>query len=67
MDPKMNELWVARVRYWPGDKERLIVVKIYYVWKDGRIQFVPIHCLGEGDPIWEESCDQFELVRKVEL
>lgn len=66
MDPKMNELWVARVRYWPGDKERLIVVKIYYVWRDGRVQFVPIHC-DEGDPIWEESCDQFELVRKVEF
>ena len=66
MKPKNDELWIARIRYWPEDTEHLVVIKIYYVWKDGRIQFVPIHCY-DGDPIWAESCDRFELVRRVEF
>lgn len=64
MKPKIDEIWEARVRYWPGDEERQMLVKIFYVWKDGRIQFVPAMCC-EGDPIWAEQCAQFELVRKV--
>lgn len=62
--PQMDEIWEARVQFWPGDEERHMLVVIYYAWKDGRIQFVPALCY-DGDPIWAESCDKFELIRKV--
>lgn len=64
--PKTDEYWVARIRYWPGDEERLTLIKIYYAWKDGRIQFVPALCY-EGDPIWADSCHEFELVEKIDM
>ena len=64
--PKTDEIWVARIKYWPSDKERYVVIKIYYAWKDGRLQFVPTHC-SEGDPIWADDCHEFELIRKVDL
>ena len=61
---KTDEVWEARIRFWPGDIERHMLVVIYYAWKDGRIQFLPAFDT-EGDPIWSDSCDKFELIKKA--
>lgn len=60
---KTDEVWEARIKFWPEDTERRMLIKIYYAWRDGRIQFVPAFD-SEGDPIWAESCAKFELVAK---
>ena len=62
--PKTGDLWLARVRYWPEDKTRLLIVKLYYVWADGRIQFVPAYC-DCPEPIWSDCCFSFKLLKKV--
>lgn len=63
--PHQDELWEAKIRFWPTDTERHMLIRIYYVWKDGSIQFVPALCY-EGYPIWAESCASFKLLRKVQ-
>ena len=40
--PKTDEFWIARIKSWPGSAEIVTVVKIYYAWHDGAIQFVPL-------------------------
>ena len=64
MKPKIDELWEAIIRFWPGDERRHMIVKIYYVWHDGAIQFVPLTDYS-GDPIWAESCYEFTLLSKL--
>jgi hypothetical protein len=62
--PKIDEVWEAKIKFWPEDTERHMLIKIYYVWADGRIQFTPALCY-DGGPIWAESCAKFELIGKV--
>lgn len=65
MCPKIDEQWIARVSYW-GEESRVTVVHIYYVWKDGTIDFIP--CVqGGGDPIRSTQCAQFEILEKIDL
>lgn len=63
--PQIDEQWVVRVSYW-GEEPRVTVVHIYYVWKDGTIDFIPF-ALGEGDEVRSTQCAQFELLERVEL
>lgn len=67
MKPKTNEFWFARVQYWPEDEERIILVKFYYVWQDGEMQFVPVFDAGAGDPVWVSSCYKFEPIERVDV
>lgn len=62
--PKIDEVWEAKIKFWPEDEERHMLVIIYYVWADGRIQFIPALCY-EGDPIWVHQCAQVKWIRKV--
>lgn len=64
---KMDEYWIARMRYWPEQKPEVDVVYIYYVWKDGTIDFIPCSVGPEGDPIRSTQCAQFELLEKIDL
>ena len=67
VSPKTDEFWFVRVQYWPEDKERIILVKFYYVWQDGEMQFVPVFDAGMGDPVWVSSCYKFELIERVNV
>ena len=63
---KQDEFWVARIKYWPGADTIVTVVKIYYAWHDGAIQFVPFGG-DDSEPIWATNCQLFELLEKVEV
>lgn len=62
---RMDEYWIARIQYWPGDGPHLYVVYIYYAWQNGDIDFIP--CGSEGDPIRSTQCAQFELLERIDL
>lgn len=64
--PQMDEYWIARVQYFPLHEPEVVIVKIYYAWKDGGIQFVPFGC-DEGGPIWAQSCVSFEMLERIEV
>ena len=64
---KMDEYWIARIRYWPEQEPEVDVVSIYYVWKDGTIEFIPCSVGPEGDPIRSTQCAQFEILEKIDL
>lgn len=64
--PKMDEYWIARIKYWPGDESKIDVILIYYVWENGDIDFIPFQGV-DGDPIRTTCCEQFELLEKVEV
>jgi hypothetical protein len=64
---KMDEYWIARMRYWPEQKPEVDVVYIYYVWKDGTIDFIPCSVGPEEDPIRSTQCAQFEILEKIDL
>ena len=66
MKPKTDEIWSVKLKYWPSDIERNMLVIIYYAWADGRIQFLPLNCC-EGDPIWADQCAMFELIERVSV
>ena len=61
-----DDYWIARVKYWPGADEITTIVKIFYAWEDGGIQFVPWGS-DEGDPIWTTNCLSFELLERIEM
>ena len=65
INPKMDEYWVARIRYWPEDETRIEVVYIYYVWESGEIDFIA--CAGDGSTIRASRCDIFELLERIEV
>lgn len=63
--PQIDEYWIARINYW-GEKPKIDVIIIYYVWKTGEIDFIP--CTGIGaDPIRNTECESFELLEKIEV
>ena len=64
--PKTDEFWIARIKYWPGGAEIVTVVKIYYAWHNGVVQFVPFGC-DDDEPIWATNCQLFELLEKIEV
>jgi hypothetical protein len=64
--PETSDVWVARIKYWPGANEIITIVRIFYAWKDGAIQFVPWGG-DDGDPIWATNCQLFELLEKIDL
>ena len=63
--PKMDDYWIARIAYW-GEKSKVDVVMIFYVWENGEVDFIP--CAGIGaDPIRASECESFELLEKIEV
>jgi hypothetical protein len=60
-----DDYWVARINYW-GEKPKIDVVIIYYVWKTGEIDFIPCTSIG-ADPIRNTECESFELLEKIEV
>jgi hypothetical protein len=63
--PKIDEKWEVRIKFWPEDSARLMIVEIYYVWASGAIEFKPAFCY-DGPPIADYQCAQVEWIRKVE-
>jgi hypothetical protein len=64
--PQIDEYWIARVQYWPGDAIDIDIVLIHYPWKDGTIEFVPFGSL-DSDIVCSSACAQFELLEKIDL
>lgn len=64
--PKIDEYWIARIQYWPGDAVSIEIVLIHYPWKDGTIEFIPFGSLN-GDIVNSAQCAQFELLEKIDL
>ena len=62
--PKIDDMWIARIRYWPEREMETAIVCIYYVWQNGDIDFIPFF---EGDVIRSTQCAQFELVERIEM
>jgi hypothetical protein len=62
--PQIDEYWIARIKYWPEREVETTIVAIYYVWKDGAIDFIPFY---EGDVIRSTQCAQFELLERIEM
>lgn len=63
--PKIDEVWEAKIKFWPEDEERHMLVVIYYVWASGVIEFKPALCY-DGPSIADYQCAQVEWIRKVE-
>ena len=57
--PKIDEVWEARIKFWPEDKERHMLVVIHYVWASGAIEFKPALCY-DGPPIADYQCAQID-------
>ena len=64
--PQIDEYWIARIQYWPGDSVDIEIVLIYYPWKDGTVDFIPFGSL-EGDIVSSVQCAQFELLERIEV
>lgn len=64
--PQMDEFWVARIRYWPEQEPIVDIVCIYYTWQNGDIDFIPF-MQGDGDPIRNTECAQFELLERIKM
>lgn len=64
---KMDEYWIARIRYWPEQEPEVDVVYIYYVWKDGAIDFIPCAAGSGGGPVRSTQCAEFVLLERVEV
>lgn len=64
---KMDEYYIARIRYWPEQEPEIDVVYIYYVWRDGAIDFIPCAAGPEGDPVRSTQCAEFVLLERVEV
>ena len=64
--PQMDEFWVARIRYWPEQEPIVDIVCIYYTWQNGDIDFIPF-MQGDGDPIRNTECAQFESLERIEM
>ena len=62
--PSVNDYWIARIQYWPQDQIRLTIVRIEYIWKDGRVEFAIV---GDDRIIVSDQCAQFELLEKIEM
>ena len=61
---KIDEYWIARIKYWPGKADKIEVINIYYVWENGDVDFI---LCGVSDPICSTQCAQFELLEKIEV
>lgn len=66
LKPQMDEFWMARIRYWPEQEPIVDIVCIYYTWQNGDIDFIPF-MQGDGDPIRNTECAQFELLERIEM
>lgn len=64
--PQMDEMWIARIRYWPEQEPIVDVVCIFYAWQNGDIDFIPF-MQGDGDPIRNTECAHFELLERIEM
>ena len=64
--PQIDEYWIARVQYWPGDTVDIDIILIHYPWKDGTIEFIPFGSL-DGDVVNSNQCAQFELLERIGL
>ena len=64
--PQIDEYWIARVQYWPGDAVDIDIVLIHYPWKDGTVEFIPFGSL-DGDVVNSTQCAQFELLERIGL
>lgn len=64
--PHTDEFWIARIVYWPGGPEVVTIIKVYYAWKNGQLQFVPFGN-DEGEPVWNNACHKFELLEKIDM
>ena len=63
MKPKIDEYWIARVKYWPADDFHVIPIQIYYIWKNGAIDFTVF--AGDNEVIRSSQCAHFELLEKI--
>lgn len=64
--PQIDEYWIARVQYWPGEAVDIDIILIHYPWKDGTIEFIPFGSL-DGDIVNSTQCAQFELLERIEM
>lgn len=63
--PQVDELWRARIQYWPGQIPVETIVQIYYIWHNGDIAFVPILTGSTNEQILSSQCASFELIGKL--
>ena len=64
MKPRMDEYYIARVRFWEEDTDHILVIQVYYVWQNGMIDFITF---GDDAPIRSNQCAHFELLEKIEV
>ena len=62
---KMDEYWIARIQYWPGQTPVETIVQIYYIWHNGDIAFIPILAGSTNEQILSSQCASFELIGKL--
>ena len=64
--PQIDDFWIARIQYWPGDTVDIDIVLIIYPWKDGTVDFIPFGSI-DGDIVNSFQCAQFELLERIEM
>ena len=62
--PKMDEYWIARIKYWPGGESKVDVILIFYVWNNGEIDFIPFQS-ADGDPFVPHAVNSLNYLRKL--
>lgn len=67
MNPEKNDYWIARIQYWPTASAHYTIIRIYYVWENGEIDFIPFPSMDGGDPIRSSQCEKFELLERIEV
>ena len=63
--PQVDELWRARIQYWPGQVPTETIVQIYYIWRSGDIAFIPILAGSTSERILTSQCVSFELLERL--
>ena len=64
MEAKRDDIWIARIQMYPGDRLLNRVISIYFVDKSGDIGFLMI---GDETVYWRSQVEWFELMERVKV
>lgn len=64
MELQRDEVWIAKIQMYPGDRLMNRVISIYFVEKTGDVGFLMI---GDETVYWRSQVEWFEPVERVNV
>ena len=64
MEARREEVWIAKIQMYPGDRLLNRVISIYFVDKSGDIGFLMI---GDETVYWRSQVEWFDLIERVNV